>query len=563
MNTHFIMKESVIKILQKNLNKKLKKEEIENLIEIPPKQEMGDFAFPCFSLAKIERKSPLLISQELTEKIRKDLPKEISGVEFKSAYVNFFIDKKLLAEKILKEAVKKDYGMSKEGKGKKIVIDLSSPNIAKPFGIGHLRSTIIGNSISEISKFLGYKTIKINYLGDWGTQFGKLIVGYKRWGSEKELEKNPIKHLLEIYVKANSEEYEQEARDYFKKLENGDRECLNLWKKFRDMSLNDFNNLYKFFGINFDVISGESLYRENWNKVVKKLETKKLLKESENAKVVDLEEENLGVVLIKKSDDATLYATRDLTAAIERYEKYKFYRMIYEVGQEQKLHFQQIFRVLKKLGYKFADNCIHVPHGLYLDEDGKKFATRKGKTVFMQEVIDETYTLAKENLKKRADLSDLDLDYRAKTITIAAIFYGDLKNYRENNMVFDINKFLEFEGNTGPYLLYSYARASSILRKVKNQKKEIEIVDLSPSEVSLLKKIEDFPVVVKKAYEELSPNLIANYSYELAQTFNEFYHAHQVIGSVEEGFRLKIIEAFRNVLKKSLNLLGIKELEEM
>jgi arginyl-tRNA synthetase len=557
------MKNYVVEILEKTLKGKLKKGEIESLLEIPPQQEMGDFAFPCFSLAKVEKKSPLLISGELADNVRKNLTKEISGVEVKSAYVNFFVDKKFLAERVLKEAIKKDYGSSKEGKGKKIVIDLSSPNIAKPFGIGHLRSTIIGNSISEIAKFLGYKTVKINYLGDWGTQFGKLILGYKRWGSEKKLKENPTEHLLEIYVKANSEEYEQEARDYFRKLEEGDEECLAFWKKFRDMSLKDFNELYKFLGIEFDVISGESLYREKWNKVVKNLEKKKLLKESENAEVVNLKKEGLGVVLIKKSDGATLYATRDLTAAIERFEKYKFEKMIYEVGQEQRLHFNQIFRVLKLLGYGFADKCVHVSHGLYMDEDGKRFSTRKGKTIFMQEIIDETFKLAKENLKKRTELSKLDLDFRAKLITIAAIFYGDLKNYRENNMVFNIDKFLEFEGNTGPYLLYSYARASSIIRKTKNKKKEIEILDLSPQETALLKKLENFPETVKKAYRELAPNLIANYAYELAQLFNEFYHAHQVLGSKEEGFRLKMIEAFRNVLKKSLNLLGIKELEEM
>jgi arginyl-tRNA synthetase len=557
------MKNYVVEILEKTLKGKLKKGEIESLLEIPPQQEMGDFAFPCFSLAKVEKKSPLLISGELADNVRKNLTKEISGVEVKSAYVNFFVDKKFLAERVLKEAIKKDYGSSKEGKGKKIVIDLSSPNIAKPFGIGHLRSTIIGNSISEIAKFLGYKTVKINYLGDWGTQFGKLILGYKRWGSEKKLKENPTEHLLEIYVKANSEEYEQEARDYFRKLEEGDEECLAFWKKFRDMSLKDFNELYKFLGIEFDVISGESLYREKWNKVVKNLEKKKLLKESENAEVVNLKKEGLGVVLIKKSDGATLYATRDLTAAIERFEKYKFEKMIYEVGQEQRLHFNQIFRVLKLLGYGFADKCVHVSHGLYMDEDGKRFSTRKGKTIFMQEIIDETFKLAKENLKKRTELSKLDLDFRAKLITIAAIFYGDLKNYRENNMVFNIDKFLEFEGNTGPYLLYSYARASSIIRKTKNKKKEIEILDLSPQETALLKKLENFPETVKKAYRELAPNLIGNYAYELAQLFNEFYHAHQVLGSKEEGFRLKMIEAFRNVLKKSLNLLGIKELEEM
>lgn len=557
------MKEFVVNLLEKVLEGKLKKEEIETLIEIPPKKEFGDFAFPCFSLAKLEKKSPLLIAEELSKKIRKNLTKEISGVEVKSAYVNFFIDKKFLTEKILKEALKKDYGSSKEGKGKKIVIDMSSPNIAKPFGIGHLRSTIIGNAIANIFEFFGYKVIRINYLGDWGTQFGKLILGYKKWGDEKLLKEKPIEHLFELYVKANDEKYEEEARNYFKKLEEGDEECLELWKKFRDLSLKEFNEIYNLLGIKFDVISGESLYNKKAEEVVEKLKRKKLLKESENALIVDLEKEALGIVLIKKSDGTTLYATRDLAAAIDRYEKYKFDKMIYEVGKEQTLHFKQVFRVLKLMGYDFADKCFHISHGLYLGEDGKKLATRKGKTIFVKDILNELIELAKKRLKERENLSEFDLDFRAKLIAIAALFYGDLKNYRENNIVFDLERFLDFEGNTGPYLIYSYARASSIIRKVKKTKENFEIFDLNKEEESLIKKLAEFPEVVKKAKESFSPNLIANYSFELCQIFNEFYHAHQVIGSKEEVFRLNLVEAFRNVLKKCLNLLGIRELEEM
>jgi arginyl-tRNA synthetase len=559
------MKNEIIELISKET--KLKREEVEKLIEIPPTEEMGDFAFPCFSLAKIEKKSPLLIAENLAEKLRKNLPKEISGVEVKSAYVNFFLDKKILAKKVLEEVLKKKqkFGKNEFGKGKKIVIDMSSPNIAKPFGIGHLRSTIIGNAISEIAKSNGYKTIKINYLGDWGTQFGKLIVGFNHWGDEKKLKNNPIEHLLEIYVKANAEEYEQEARDEFKKLEEGDKKNLKLWKEFRDFSLVEFNEIYKFLGVEFDVLSGESLYNDKMEGVIKKLEAKKLLKESEGAQVVDLENENLGVVLIKKNDGTSLYATRDLTAAIDRYKEYQFDKMIYEVGQEQKLHFKQVFRVLKLLGYNFADNCVHVAHGLYLGDDGKKFATRKGKTVKMREVINETYEIAKENLLKRDNnLSKLDLEHKARAIALSAIIYGDLKNYRENDMVFDLDKFLEFEGNTGPYLLYSYARASSIIRKTAKAKKtNEELFDLSSHESSLLKQIEKFPQTVQQAYEQLAPNIIANYSYELCQKFNEFYHSCQVIGSKEENFRLNLIDAFRIVLKNSLSLLGISVLDEM
>ncbi|MEI7718784.1 MAG: arginine--tRNA ligase [archaeon] len=558
------MRTYIVDVLEKVLEGKLTREEIESLVEVPPQADMGDFAFPCFSLAKIEKKSPLAIAQELVEKIRKNLPGQISGVELKSAYVNFFVNKKFLAEKVLKEATKKGYGSSKEGKGKKIVIDLSSPNIAKPFGIGHLRSTIIGSAIGNIATLLGYKAVKINYLGDWGTQFGKLIVGYRLWGDEKKLKEDATRHLLEIYVKANAEEYEQQARDEFKKLENGDEENLKLWKKFRDLSLKEFNEIYNFLGVKFDVISGESLYNDKMDAVVSKLQKKGLLKESEGAQIVDLESEGLGVVLIKKNDGASLYATRDLTAAIDRYEKYKFDKLVYEVGQEQKLHFKQVFRVLKLLGYDFSDKCVHVAHGLYLGEDGKKFATRKGKTVFMKDVISETFEIAKQNLSKRENtLSEFDLNERARLIALAAIFYGDLKNYRENDVVFDLDKFLEFEGNTGPYLLYSYARASSILRKVKKTKAKMGIFDLSKEETALLTKLQDYPEIVKRAYESLAPNIVANYAFELSQCFNEFYHVNSVIGSKEEVFRLKLIEAFRNVLKSALNLLGIIELEEM
>ncbi|MFZ5955552.1 MAG: arginine--tRNA ligase [Nanoarchaeota archaeon] len=559
------MKEMIVELLEKELKDKIKRDYIKNLIETPPTDELGDYAFPCFSLAKAQKKNPLLIAENIAENLRKNLPTEIQGVDSKAGYVNFFINKKILAEKNLKEASKKDFGKSKIGKNKKIVIDMSSPNIAKPFGIGHLRSTIIGNSISRICEFQGYKTIKINYLGDWGTQFGKLIVGYKKFGSEKNLKQDPIKHLLEIYVKANNEEYEQEARDWFKKLEHGDKEALSLWKKFRELSLKDFEKVYSFLNIKFDLISGESFYNKQLKDTIKELERKNLLKESDGAKIIDLEKFNLGVCLIQKSDETSLYATRDITAVIDRYKKYNFEKMLYEVGQEQSLHFKQIFRILELMGFDWAEKCVHIEHGLYLDSDGKKFATRKGKTIFMQDILNETLDLARKELEKRYKLSKNEIEERAKKIAIAAIFYGDLKNYRTNNMIFDINKFLEFEGNTGPYLLYSYARASSILKKSKSKKenKKIKIIDLKEQEIKLLKKISAFPKTTKDAYEKFAPNIIANYSYELAQAFNEFYHSCEVLGSSEETFRLKLVEIFRNVIKNSLWLLGIDVLEEM
>lgn len=542
---------------------KIKKEEIESILETPPSPELGDYSFPCFSLAKSLKKNPIEIAKELSLKIKS---KDLEKVEAKGPYLNFFLNKdKFTSEtlrKILKEREK--YGSSSIGKKKTITIDLSAPNIAKPFGIGHLRSTIIGNSISNICKCLGYKTVKINYLGDWGTQFGKLIVAYKKFGDEKSLKKDPIKYLLDLYIKGNDEQYESEAREWFKKLESGDKNAILLWKKFKDLSLKEFEKIYSLLEVKFDVTSGESFYNNKMDSVVNDLEKKGFLEESEGAKIVNLEKLGMGVCLIKKSDGATLYATRDLAAAIDRYKKYKFSKMIYEVGQEQKLHFQQVFKILELLGYPWAKDCIHVYHGLYLDKDGKKFATREGKTVFMSEVIDETISIAKSEILKREKLSEKELEERAKKIALSAIIYGDLKNYRANDIVFDIERFLSFEGNTGPYLLYTYARAKSILRKAKyKQTTSFDAKSISQKEKEVISQLSAFPDIVIQAYKSLSPNLIANYAFQLAQSFNEYYHSEQVIGSEKEKFKLVLVDSFSQVLKNSLHLLGIRTLEKM
>ena len=554
------MKEKIAKIISKET--KVKVEDIITSIEIPPKESLGDYAFPCFILAKKLKKSPLQIAEELTEKLRKDLPKEISNIQMKAGYVNFFLDKKILAKNVLENALKKDYGTNTEGKNKKVVIEMSSPNIAKPFGIGHLRSTIIGNSIAKIAESNGYQTIKINYLGDWGTQFGKVILGFKKWGDKEKLEKAPAEHLLEIYKKANDKKYESEARGEFKKLEDGEKENTKLWETFKKTSLNEFKKIYEMLNVKFDEISGESKYYDKMDKIIKELKNKKLLKKDEGAMIVNLKPEKLGVVLIQKSDGTTLYSTRDITAAIDRKERYNFHKMIYEVGSEQKLHFKQVFRVLEKMGYTWAKDCTHISHGLYLGKDGKKLQTRTGKTIFMKDVLNEVTTKAKKNLNTREKLENKEIEKRAKKIALAAIIYGDLKNARENNIIFDSDKFLSFEGNTGPYLLYSYARANSITKKVKS-KKQLKIFDLKETETKLLKKINSFPDIIKKAYDNLSPNIIANYAFELAQNFNEFYHECPVIGSPEEAFRLKLTESFKTTLKKSLDLLGIDVLKKM
>ncbi len=555
------MKNQIAKLLAKALS--LTDKEILMLIETPPSPDLGDFAFPCFTLAKVLKKSPQLIAQDLA----KSLPSNgFEKIEARGPYVNFFLDRKALAEETLKKILKeKDkYGFSAEEKSDKIVIDMSSPNIAKPFGVGHLRSTIIGNAIANLAESQGAKIIRLNYLGDWGTPFGKIIAGYKNFGSEQELKKSPIKHLYEIYTKVSGlEEYESIGREEFKKLEQGDKESLKLWKTFRDLSINDFNKIYELLGINFDVISGESEYNKKMSGTILELRSKNLLEESEGAQVVNLEKYNLGVCLIQKSDGTTLYATRDITAAIDRVKKFKATHLFYEVGSEQQLHFKQLFKVLQLMNYPFANNCIHISHGLYLGKDGKKLATRKGKTIFMEEVLQETIELAKKEISKRENLSEKDLNDRALKIARAAIFYGDLKNHRTNDVIFDIERFLEFEGNTGPYLLYTYARAQSILKKSEKKSSKIKISSLNDQEKSLAMELAKFPEETKNAFSTLAPNLIANYVYSLSQKFNEFYHSNKVIGSENESFRLSLVAATAQVIKNALSILGIQTIERM
>ena len=557
------MKQIIVQMLQKHLP--LSSSQIELLIQVPQDKNHGEYTFPCFTLAKKLKRNPAEIAKDITSKIKP--AKEFEKVEFLGPYINFFINRNILAlETLRKIAREKDkYGCSLLGKGKTIVIDMSSPNIAKPFGIGHLRSTIIGNAISNIAKFQGHKVVKINYLGDWGTQFGKLIVGYRRFGDPKKLKSDSIKHLLEIYVRVNkNEELEEEAREWFKKLESGDKSALLLWKKFKELSLKEFSNLYNELGISFDVISGESEYNTKLQEVVDLLREKGLLEESEGALVVNLEKYGLGVCLIQKKDGATLYATRDIAAALDRYHKYKFSSMLYEVGSEQKLHFQQFFKVLELLGCTWARNCNHIDHGLYLDKDGKKFATREGKTVFMEDILKETKDLARKEILSREKIPSRELEKRVSAIALASIFYGDLKNYRSQNMMFDIQRFVSFEGDTGPYLLYSYARAKSILAKAKNKKQGPKTnVKITESEKQLISSFAQFPEVVQQAHKDYAPNHIANYAYHLSQTFNEFYHQEKVIGSDNEQFRLALVSAFAQVLKNTLHLLGISPIEKM
>ncbi len=563
------MKEFVVHILKKALKElkvKIKDSEFENMIEIPPNQELGDYAFPCFFLSDRLKLDPHEIALQVREKIGEPPATEFEDIQVTGPYLNFFVNRKSLARQVVWDIItqKKKYGEKDIGGKKRVIVEFSSVNIAKPFGIGHLRSTIIGNSLSNILEFTGHRVTRINYLGDWGTQFGKLLFGYKKFGSEKKLDKKPAKHLFEIYVEANKRKYEEEAREWFRKMEKGDKGALLLWKFFRDISMEDFKEIYKTLGIRFDAYEGESMYNKKSRKVIAELQKKNLLKKSKGALIIDLNKWGLENAVIEKSDGGTLYLTRDIAAAIDRYRRYRFDKMLYEVGQEQKLSFRQLFKILELMGYKWAQNCIHVDHGLYLDSKGKKFSTRKGKTIFLEEIIEKTKSLAEKEIKKRIKkISKKELKKRALRVAIAAIFYGDLKNNRKSDVVFDINKFVSFDGDTGPYLMYSYARASSILRKSKEQLKKFEVEELSDKELELVTKLSQFPDAVASARRSLNPSVVAAYSYQLAQIFNEFYHACKVLGSPQETFRLALVEAFRQVLKNSLGLLGIETIEEM
>jgi arginyl-tRNA synthetase len=565
------MKQIVIQVLEKVLSGKMSLDEIGRLVEVPPQQEMGDFAFPCFSLAKIEKKSPLMIAQDLVEEIRKNLPKEISGVEVKSAYVNFFVDKKFLAEKVLKEATKKEYGSSREGKGKKIVIDYSCPNAGKPMHVGHIRSTVIGDAVCRLAKFNGDKPISINYLGDIGLHIGKLIVAWELWLDRKKLKEDPTKELLRLYVefckKEKSEvtegseedpyannEWTLKAKEKLKLIEDGDKKANKIWEDIKKASIVGFNRVYKKLDVSFDEITGQSYFTAKGKEVVSEGIEKGIFKKEETGAAYAEFGDQKKFVL--RSNGTAFYMTQDIGAAVERSNKYKFDKMIYVTDYRQNLHFSQLFEILGRLGYSFSKDCSHIGFGTINFGEGI-MATREGKVILLEEVIDKIT----DKVKEQSKLRNSNVDPLA--ISIAALKYAILRIEPGRDVEFSWERALEFEGNTGPYLLYSYARASSILRKVEKKKQKLEIFELSPQETALLTKLQNFPDIVKSAYTQLAPNLIANYAYELAQTFNEFYHAHPVIGSREEAFRLKLIEAFRNVLKTSLNLLGINELEEM
>lgn len=547
----------------------LKKDAIEKLIEIPPKPEMGDFAFPCFTLAAVMHKAPNMIASQ----IKRDIDgKGFERIETSGAYLNFFIDRSYLAKNTIEAVLTQNdrYGCSDIGRGRTITLDYSSPNIAKPFHIGHLSTTVIGNSLYRIFASQGYHCISINHLGDWGTQFGKLIVGYKRWVDGEALEKDPIKELLRIYVKFHSEaekdpSLDDEARKHFKRLEDGCPEETKLWQRMKDVSLREFNRVYDMLGIKFDHYTGESFYNDKMDAVVSELKDKKLLKESNGAQIVDLQAYDMPPCIIVKSDGATIYATRDLAAAIYRKKTYDFYKNIYVVGTSQALHFRQVFTTLKLMGYDWADDCVHVGFGLVKFAD-KKLSTRAGDVIFLEDLLNESVSRSLALMEQKNPTLE-NKEETAKKIGIGAVIFAYLKNNRERDIVFSWDDMLNFDGETGPYVQYAYARGRSILRKAGNTAGECDWHKLvSDEEFELLKLLSSFSEAILAAVNKYEPSIVTRYIIDVAKGFNRFYNLYPILSCSDQGLRsarLKLVEASLIVIKNGMSLLGINVVERM
>ena len=550
----------------------LDKSTVSGAVEIPPEEKMGDLAFPCFPLAKVMRKAPPLIAKDLAEKFVGD--SVLDKCEAVGGYVNFFFSREEFISDVVKNVrnAGMDYGKSDMGNGKTVLVEYSSPNIAKPFHIGHLFSTAVGNSLSKIYKPLGYNVFSLNHLGDWGTQFGKLICAYKKWGDPKKIEKDPINSLLEIYVRFHKEaendpSLEDEARGYFKKLEEGDEETTKLWSYFREQSLVEFKRVYDMLGVSFDSYNGEAFYSDKMQEVVDILRDKGLLVESQGAQVVDLSDLNMPPCIILKSDGATIYATRDIAAALYRHRTYNFDKNIYVVGTPQALHFKQIFAVMKKAGGEWSKNCEHVGFGL-VKLPGKNMSTRNGDVVFLEDVLNESIEKTKSIIEKNnPDMENID-DV-AKKIGIGAVLYTFLKNSREKDIIFAWDTMLDFDGESAPYCQYSYARGRSILRRAADiDYSEADFSNtVSDDEYRLVKQLNAFSDAVKDAAQKNEPFYINRYVTNLAKDFNKFYNTNPImkddVPEETKKARLAIVDASCTVIKTALALLGIDTVESM
>lgn len=542
--------------------------DITSKLEAPKDAKLGDVAFPTFTLAKVLKKAPQMIAAELVENIDQSAFEKVVAT---GPYINFFLDKKEVTAQTLKTvlAAGLDYGQNDDGKGANIALDMSSPNIAKPMSMGHLRSTVIGNALANLSAKNGYNPVKINHLGDWGTQFGKLIYAYKTWGSEEEVKADPIATLLKYYVEFHDKakenpELDDEGRAWFKKLEDGDPEAHKLWAWFREESLKEFTEIYDRLGITFDSYNGEAFYNDKMDRVVKALEDKDLLEESQGAQIVDLSKvnENLTPAMIKRTDGATLYMTRDLAAAMYRKDEYNFAKSLYVVGGEQREHFQQLKAVLSLLDLPCADDVEHIPFGL-ITFNGKKMSTRKGDVVLLKDVLDDAHELALKQIEEK-NPTLANKDQVAEEVGAGAVVFHDLMNDRTNNFDFKIEEVVRFEGDTGPYVQYTNARAQSILRKAG--------VEVDTSNISLddaatwdtITTLNEFPKTVRRAFLNREPSIVAKFALHLARTFNKYYANSKILADDEnKNGRLALVAAVSDTLSASLQILGVSAPKEM
>ena len=553
---------------------KIDDKEIKKMVEKPANNEMGDFSFPCFKLAKELKKSPMIIAQEICEKMKID-GNIFEDVEIVSGYINFFVNKERIVKEVLEEVSnkKEEYGKSTLGAEQNIIVEYSSPNIAKPFHIGHLRNTVIGSSLYNMYKYLGYNTIGINHLGDYGTQFGKMIEGYKRWGQEYNIDENPIEELTKIYVRINDlckkdEDVLKACRDNFKKLEDGDPYCTEIWNKFREVSLNEFNRIYELLGVKFDSLNGEAFYSDKMPEVEELLRNSGRLVKSEGAEIIDLEEEKMGVCMIKKSNGSTTYATRDLAAILYRARTYDFDKCLYVVAYEQNLHFKQVFEVAKLLGMdeKYIKGLQHVPYGMVHLKSGK-MSTREGNVIKVEDLLKESIARVKQIIKEKNPEME-NLEENARKIGIGAVIFNNVATTIIKDQIFDWDTILNFNGETGPYIQYTYVRTNSVLNNSNGVKdvKEIDFSVLTDKEsLEVVKKIYEFNNVIENSVDKNEPSLLARYLLELAKNYSTFYNNNKILVEDEKikDARVFLTYSVGIVLKIGMKLLGIEMPDKM